>query len=237
MWAADEISAPKSSYLDSAKLVAQQIELLKVRLSQAQKELVDTQRLQEKQLATLSLDQVNKQLLNRVALNITVAKSNLDSIHIELTESQQSLTRLEKDIQETENQLNIYSMFGLKIIRNEIPNLSGLQSSLTYQKNLYLLEKTRNTYLLKLRDAADSTMQLYKTKYTRINTLLKSRTIIQLKEQQARTEVTFQQAKLLVKRMDELSDKLNALEFAQSNDKMHINILSVIFFMRMRMSI
>ena len=212
---------PESNpYLDSAKLVAQQVELLKARYLQARNQVIDLQRQQEKQLATLSLDHVNKEWLNQIGLNISVAKSNLDSINIELSESQQTLTRLEKDIQEVENQLNVFSIFGLKIAHNEIPNVHNLQSDLIYQKNLLQLEKTRNDYLFKLHDIADSTLQLYKAKYTRINTLLKSRTIVQLKEQQARSEVFFQQQQSYwLKRLNELSSQLNKLELNKSKDK------------------
>ncbi len=209
-----------SPYLDSAKLVAQQVELLKARYVQANNQVVDLQRQQEKQLAALSLDRINKEELAQIGLNISVAKSNLDSINIELSESQQTLARLEKDIQEVENQLNVSSMFGLKILHNEIPNARNLQSDLIYQKNLLQLEKTRNDYLFKLRDIADATLQLYKTKYARMNGLLKSHTIIQLKEQQARSEVFFQQQQSYwLKRLNELSGQLHKLELDKSQNK------------------
>ena len=200
-------------------LVSQQSDLLKDRLTQANNELVDLQRQQE-QLSALSVEDVNKQSLTQAGLNIAIAKSNLDSIDIELSESQQTLTRLEKDIQELENQVNVTSIFGLKVARTEAVNVSGLDSELTYQKNLYQLEQTRNEYLLKLQSIAYSSLQLYKVKYMRINALLKSRTIMQLKEKQAQSELVFQQQQSYwLQTLNGLYGKLNKLKASNSKNK------------------
>src|SRR5579862_991534 len=99
-------------YLDKTKLVSEQISVLKDRLSQAKSELVDLQRQQDHRNIALSIDRVNKQLLDQVGLAITIAKSNLDNIEIELSESQQATSRLEKNSQEIENQVKVFNIFG-----------------------------------------------------------------------------------------------------------------------------
>lgn len=216
---ADDFALSSMASQDGSKLISQQSELLKDRLAQANNELLDLQRQQE-QLSALSVDDVSKQALTQAGINIAIAKSNLDSINIELSESQQTLGRLEKDIQELENQVNVTSIFGLKIARSEALNVNGLSAELNYQKNMYALEKTRNDYLLKLQEVAYSSLQLYKVKYLRINALLKSRTIMQLKEKQARSELVFQQQQSYwLKNLNNLYGQLNKLKASKSKDK------------------
>src|SRR5437899_70955 len=103
-------------YLDKIQLVSQQIDLLKKRLVQAQQELVYLQNQQSKGFVSFADDQTNKFLLHKTGLHYAEAKSNLDSINIELTDSQQALDWLEKNIQEIKNQLNALNIFGLKLI-------------------------------------------------------------------------------------------------------------------------
>lgn len=190
VWA--EHSDDDTVYVDKARLVSQQIDLLKTRLLHAKNELHTLQH-QEEKISSLSLDHVNKSLLEQVGLDISVQKSNLDSINIELSEAQQTINRLEKDSAEIENQLNVFSVFGLKIITNAASNVNVLKYNLNYQKNLLQLEKDRATYLQKLRDLSDSELQLYKIKYSRIEVFLKSQTMLQLKKQQEKSESEFQQ--------------------------------------------
>lgn len=214
-----EAPAENSLYFDSTHLVVQQVQLLKNRLAQANNELADLQHQQERQLSTLSIDSVTKQSLNEAALNIAIAQSNLDSINIELSESKQAMNRLDKDIQETEDQVNVFSVFGLKIARTELTNVHTLQDDLVYQKDLRALEKTRNEYLLKLRDIANNSLQLHKDKYVHINILLKSRKILQLKAKQARSEMFFQQQQSFwLQKLNTLYGELNRLEKAKSKD-------------------
>ena len=113
----------------------------------------------------------------------------MDSINIELADTKQGISRLSKDNQEIENQLNAYTIFGLKIVRNGLPNLNQLQQQLTYQKNLLHLEKIRANYLTKLQSIANTTWQIYKIQSAHVDLLLKSRTTMELKEQQVKSEL------------------------------------------------
>ncbi|MHB1949181.1 MAG: hypothetical protein ACYCQI_13825, partial [Gammaproteobacteria bacterium] len=183
-------SLENTLYQDKTRIVSQQIEILKNRLVQSKNELT---KLQHQQDNLPSIDNVNKQLLSQASLDVAVARSNLDSVNIELSESQQSIARLEKEVQEIENQLNVYNIFGLKMASNGAPNLKNLRVELTYQKNLLQLEKTRADSLLELQTLANGSLQLYKARYSRIEVLLKSQTMMRLKEQQAKSEISFQQ--------------------------------------------
>ena len=201
------------AFADSVSI--NQIELLKNRLTQAKVELVQLQRQQDKRLDILSPNHVNKELLDQINLEIIVAKSNLDSINIELTDSQQSISRLEKDNQDIENQLNIFNIFGLKIARNGAPNQSTLQTELSYQKKILENEKLRFNYLTKLQTVADSTLQLYNAQYDHVRMLLKTQTLVQLKEKQAKSETDLQQ------QQNNWLQRLNALyqQLAHTQDK------------------
>ncbi len=179
-----------SFYADQTKLVSQQIDLLKNRLTQAE---VDQQKMQKQQDNTGVMTPVNKEKLSQMNLDIAVAKSNLDGINVELTECQQAISHLEKDIQELQNQLNVFNIFGLKIAHNGSPDAIQLQQELDYQTALLRLEKSRAGLLLQLKNIAENMLQLYKTKYVRADSLLKSQTILLLKAQQAKTELNFEQ--------------------------------------------
>src|SRR5262245_23989027 len=89
--------------MDRIQLVTQQINLLKSRLSQGESELLDLQQKHDKQISGLTIEKVTKSLLDKASLDISVAKSNLDSINIELTDNRQTITWLEKSVQEIEN--------------------------------------------------------------------------------------------------------------------------------------
>lgn len=187
-----------------------QIELLKNRLVQAKSELAQLQRQQDKRIEMWMPAHVNKALLDHIELKIVVAKSNLDSINIELTDSLQSITRLEKDNQDIENQLNIFNIFGLKIARNGAPNQSTLQSELSYQQKMLATEKLRSSYLTKLQAVAENTVQLYKAQYEHVRLMLKTETLMQLKEQQAKSEINLQQQQNdWLQRLSNLYQQLN----------------------------
>jgi len=172
---AQDFMSDENFYPDKTKLVMQQIDLLKIRLAQAKTEL---QTLKKQDAIALNSDHVNKQLFDESGLDIAVAKSNLDSINIELTECQQAASRLEKDTQELQNQLNVFNIFGVKIARNGSPDLSYLREELSSQLELFKLEKIRVEYLQQLQNYADSMLQLYKIRHVRIESILKSQTIL-----------------------------------------------------------
>lgn len=200
-------------YQDKISLVSQQIGLLKERLIQSESELSKIQQHHEVQQKSLSVDQVNKSFYNQAALDVEVAKSNLDSIAIELSESQQTVTRLEKDAQEIENQLNVYNIFSGKTVRSGTPDVSSLTLELDYKSRLVQLEKTRVEYLQKLQIIATNVLQAYKAKLTYVESLLKSQTMMRLKEQQAKSEIRFQQQQSYwLQELNTLYDQMSKLE-------------------------
>jgi potassium efflux system protein len=209
-----------ATYLNRAKLVSQQIVLLKNRLSQSKNELEKLQHYQDAELSSLSVDKVNKPLLNQIILDMAVAKSNIDSISIELTESQQMVTRLEKETRESENRLNVVNIFGFNTTHMGAVDIDQLQNKFNYQKKLLELEEERVSYLGQLQVVADKTLQLYKVKFTRVQTLLKSQAIMQMSEQQAKAELGFQQQQAQwLHQLNELNNRLSELQLSKTANK------------------
>src|SRR5579883_1789463 len=157
---ADVTDVDEVTTVDRIQLVTQQINLLKNRLEQGEHELADLQTQHDAQLSQLALGKSSKNLLDKSTLDISVSTSNLDSINIELTDAQQTINWLEKNIQEIENQLNVLNMFGLKVDGNEVANIQELHTDLAYQQKLLELEKTRVTYLQDLQTVASNILQL-----------------------------------------------------------------------------
>jgi len=179
--------------IDRIQLVTEQINLLKNRLSQGEQELAELQQQHDKQISELAIEKVSKRLLDKSALDVSVSKSNVDSINIELTDTQQTIVWIEKSIQEIENQLNVLSIFGLKVAKDESINLNELRSDLGYQQKLLDMEKTRLTYLQSLQKSVVSISSLRKEKFNRVNTLLKSRKLLSIKQEQVKDELAYQE--------------------------------------------
>ncbi len=216
---ADDDTQLEAIYSDKTKLASQQIVMLKDRIHQAQFQLQTLQK-QENLFSGLVIVRANNRMLKQVNLDIAIAKSNLDSINIELTECQQTIIRLEKDIQEMQNQLNAYTIFGLKIARNATIDLKRLREELNYQTGLLTLEKNRGKALLQLQSIADSILQANKIKFGRIDSNLKSQTILQLKEQQAQSEVDLQtQQNGWLLKLNQLDAQWVNLQNAKHQDK------------------
>ncbi|MBV8802120.1 MAG: hypothetical protein JO131_03990, partial [Gammaproteobacteria bacterium] len=188
-----EIIQKNNFYLDKTEVVLQQIDLLKNRILQAKHEYNDLLRKQDNQATNFSADHVNKQWLNWLKLDVSAAQSNLDSIGIELSEAQQITLSLEKDTNELSNEINALNIFGSKISKNGAPNLASLRAQLTFQKNLLHLEKQRLESLDDLQAIADKILQVYNANYSYVENVLKSQTMLQLKERQAKNEIDFQQ--------------------------------------------
>jgi potassium efflux system protein len=215
-------------YVDKTKLIYQQTELLKNRLTQAKNQFA----LLNYQTTNAVVAQSSEQLQNQTALDVSVAKSNVDSISIELSESEQALDRFNKDIQEIENQLNIFSMFGIKIAPTEKLNIDGLRADLTYQRSLLALEKTRASYLNQLQRIAEDTLQLQIQRYTQINFQVKSLAINQLKQRQEQSEAGFQQQQSFwLQKLNNFYARLNQLATAKTPDKnVYGNLQREIFY-------
>lgn len=217
-------------YLDKIQLVAQQIDLLKKRLTQADQELNYLQHQQEKGFTSFADDQTNKFLLYKTGLHLASAKSNQDSINIELADSQQALSWLEKNIQEIENQLNALNIFGLKLIHGDAAQIQGLRSELKYQENLRHLEKQRSGYLFSLQKTESLVLQLYGEQYAQVNAFLKSRKLLHIKEQQVKSELEFQeQQNYWLQRLDDLYGEMKNSE-AKSSKNQYSRLESEIFY-------
>ncbi|MCE3238472.1 MAG: mscM [Gammaproteobacteria bacterium] len=204
--------------LDKSKVVEQQIELVKNRLVQAKIELANLQKQKNPKIVTLntstqSTDYINKQWLNWAKLNAEAAQSNLDGIQIELVESQQRMDLISKDIETITEQLNAFDMFGIKDTHNNTP---ALRARLAYQKSLFQLEKTHLDYLQKLEKTTEGILQFYNDSYASIEALLKSRTLMQLKERQAKSEMDYQhQQAVWLQRLNELHEELAQQDHTQ----------------------
>lgn len=207
-------------YEDKTKVVSQRITLLKNRVLQAQHELNNLQHQQDVQFNNITIDHVNKQWLNWTKLDISVAKSNLNSINIELNETQQTINSLEKETQDLENQINVYSIFGLKTTRNNIPNLTNLRDQLSKQQSLLNLEKSGLAYLTKLQKISENTLQVYTDRLNRIDAILKSHTMVQLNDQQTRSEMDYQkQQAIWLDHLNGLYAQLNHLDHSKIKNK------------------
>src|SRR3990167_2521594 len=191
--------------IDRIQLAGQQISMLKNRLTQTEQELTTLQREHDQQVSQLTLEKASKNILDKAALDISVAKSNLDSTTIELVDTQQSVNWLEKNIQEIDNQLNIMAMFGLKTAQDEILNKQSLHSDLVYQQKLLTLEKNRVQYLQNLQNNLKNIVQFKHEKFNRIENLLKSRNMLLIKQQQMRDELFYEE------QQNQWLEKLNIL--------------------------
>jgi potassium efflux system protein len=229
---ADEAIEHNDFYLDKTQVVLQQIDLLKNRISHAENEYLNLKNKQDNQIARLSVDHVNKQWLSWTKLDISVARSNLHSINIEVSEAQQTTEMLAKDTQELANQINAFNIFGAKLSKNGAPSLGNLRAQLVYQKNLLQLEKARLEKLYKLQSITENILQVYNAKYSRIETLLKSQTMMQLKERQAKNEVNFQQQQdMWLQHLNSLNSQLKVLEHSKNKQRTdYIKLENEIFY-------
>ncbi|EKD69829.1 MAG: hypothetical protein ACD_46C00721G0003 [uncultured bacterium] len=179
--------------IDRIELVQQQITLLTSRSQQTKQQLTDLQKQHDEQISQIVIEKASKNLLDKATLEISVAKSNLESITIELTDTQQTINWLEKNIQEIDNQLNVLNIFGTKIARDEMANISELRTDLKYQQELLKLEKNRFEILETLKSDNNNILQLQKDKYNRLNAMLKSHRMLHVKQQQVKDELAYQE--------------------------------------------
>src|SRR5688572_22871719 len=82
-WAAVPVPEQNTPAITRVQVLSQQTDLLKNRLTQASNELIELQHPRDE-------GQASKQLLQQIGLDMDVARSNIDSINIELSESQQT---------------------------------------------------------------------------------------------------------------------------------------------------
>lgn len=226
--ASDQLATPT----DQVQAVSEQIELLKNRLQESKNELNNLQHQQEKKLAQLTPERATKEMQKQVGLDIAIAQSNVDSSDIELSEAEQTISRIEKHIQDTENQLNILNIFGLKISRNGAANIETLKADLNDQSQLLSLEKSRADYLQQIKDVANTALQLHQTESHHIDIMLKSQSMVRLKEEQAQSEMNFQREQTYwLQQLNDLYAQLNQAEAKKPTDAAETDKLeSEIFF-------
>lgn len=188
---ADALYTGEDVSIDRIQLVTQQINLLKNRLLQAESELASLK--QDEEISPLALEKASKKLLDKASLDILVVKSNLDSINIELTDSQQISNWLEKNITEIENQLNVLNIFGLKNAAGGYANIKEFKADLNYQRKLLALEKTRVKFLQNLQNVVSAVLTQKNAKYYHLDALLKSRRMLHVKQQQVKDELAYQE--------------------------------------------
>lgn len=202
---------------DKTQLVTQQITLLKNRLDEAQNELSI---LKKQMQAPLMTEQVDKRLVNQILLDIAVARSNIDSVNIELSESQTAVNRLQKEIQDIQNQLNVYNVFGVKVTRDGAPDIDRLQTTMSYLKDILQLDQARVSYLDKLHSIDEDILHLHQDKLSRVDAWLKSQTILQLRERQAKSEFGLQQQQSeWLQRLNSLNAQLDELQQHKNYDR------------------
>lgn len=215
--------------IDRVQLVSQQLSLLKNRLSQAQLEYQNL--IQQKDFVSqLAIEKASKNLLDKAALDISVARSNLDSIKIELSDALQSKNWLEKNIQDIENQLNVLNIFHLKLTPSEQLTVKEYRSDVKYQAKLLQLEKTRIQLLQGLEQTADKLLGFKLEKYQQLNKLLKTRNLLRLKQQQAKDELFFQeQQNMWLSQLNDLYSRLAKVDPAE-NKKQYAELEREIFY-------
>lgn len=188
-----EIQTKNNQTIDRIQLVTQQITLLKNRLDQSKNELIELQQQKSKSISMLALENSSKSFLDKALLDISVAKSNVDSINIESTDTQQTIIWLEKSVQEVENQLNVLSIFGLKAVKNGMSNPSELRADLAYQQKLLKLERKRMKLLKHVQSVVNTTLTLRSENYQQLHEWVKLRSLMNIKQEQLKDELAFQE--------------------------------------------
>lgn len=214
-----DLTMPVANTSDRVEIVTQQIALLKNRYQQAESELVNLQH-EDNSLPMATIEQASKNLLDKSSLDISVAKSNLESISIELADASQTVVWLDKNIQEINNQLNVLSVFGNRIARTQSTDVEQLHTDLAYQQRLVALEKQRMKYLRNLQADASTILQLKKDQLAKLNAQLKSQRLQRMKQQEVRDELAYQeQQNLWLQRLNVLYAKLSKLNPATAREQ------------------
>lgn len=185
--------AQAADAMNRLQVVNQQIVLLKSRLAQTEQEWNELQKTQDQVISQDDLDKANKQLVDKANLDIAVAKSNADSIGIELTDTKQNIAWLQKNINEANNQLNALTIFGKKLVKNEMINPDDLQRDIQAEEQLLSLEKNRADILESLQTVASSILQFKKDQLARLNMILKSRRMLHMKQSEVSDELAYQE--------------------------------------------
>ncbi len=188
------VQAPvvRESSVDRLEIATQQLTLLQSRLKQSERELSRLQQA-DAEPSMKSLMQASKNVLDKASLDIVVAKSNFDSINIEFTDAVQSVSWLNKNINEISNQLNVMKIFGSRVAANEAENAKQLRSDLAYQEKLLALETQRVSALKHLQDDAAAILQIKKDQLAKLIAQVKSQRLLRIRQQEVRDELAYQE--------------------------------------------
>ena len=203
---------PEAAASDRIDVVSQQIKLLQNRYQQSERELSNL-RQENVDLSVTTLELASKNLLDKASLDISVAKSNLESVNIELTDARQTVSWLGKNIQEIKNQLNVLSVFGSRITRGEHIDMRQLNADLSYQEHLAALEAERFQYLKNLQDTANNILLLKKDQQSKLNAKLKSQRMLRMRQQEVKAELAYQeQQNMWLQRLNNLYENLTKID-------------------------
>ncbi len=213
-------SIPAKLSIDRLQLVTQQINLLKSRLNQSEHELGELRQQYNQEVSDDVVLNASKNLLNKAKLDILVNQSNLDSINIEITDCQQAINWLEKNIQEIQNQLDVFNVFGLKAIKNEAASINELHTDLSYQTKLLNLEKIRIDYLHQLQKVVSDALSFKNDHYKYLDNQLKSRKMMLMKQQQVNDELAYQeQQNYWLQELSVLSTRISQIDPIKSRER------------------
>lgn len=202
------------------QLLTKQISLLKSRHLQAQGELAELHLQGDLRVSNDVILRASKSLLDKAALDIAVAKSDLDGITIELTDSEQSVAWLQKNVQELSNQLNVLSVFGKNLSGASIFSQSELSADLEHQKKLLELEKERAKELRSLQGIIGNILQYRKDNLDQLRNLLRTKRLLHIKEQQANDELHFQEIQNhWLQKVRSLYSRLNQLDLGNNRQQ------------------
>ncbi len=120
-------------------------------------------------------------MLAEAALEVASAKSTADSVNIELAESRQAVSRLEKTVEALKNQMNVVTVFGVKSA-----DLARVERELKEQTALLQLEKIRTDNLIQLEGYVVNALQLHQAAYEHLQSVARSAAVLQLKDRRHR---------------------------------------------------
>lgn len=206
-----QLSYAITERIDKQQLLVKQINLIKNREQQALQELKELRNL-ESPFSDEAILHAKKSLLDKSALDMMVAKSDLEGINIELTDVEQSIAWLTRTVQELENQQNVLTVFNKNFNKKTDVSNQEIVEELNYQKKLLSLEREKAQELHILQKYVSDLLQLRKDHSDQLRNLLQTKRLLNIREHEAKDELHFQEiqnqylreVKLLYSRLNKL---------------------------------
>ena len=168
---------------------------------------------------------------SKTNLDIEIAKSNLQGINIELSESEQTICGIEKTLAETQDQLNALRVFGLKNAKSSVTDIHRLEQDLIDQNSQLALERSHFSYLQQLQLLSQDTLKITLEKHAKIELFLKSKALLDIKSEQKKYETSFQsQQAIWLKRLNDLYATLAMLERNKQNSSQNYSAINIDIF-------